>query len=282
MVIRVIPFYSAVSAYILKMTSGACFLQAWRQLRQLFASSHLLWKSQFLSLLHVPPAGGVHRKSGRHSQKLHASHHKNVGSSFKKTFPLPLLFIAAVWLFGQELRASFPPSPWKVISFSLPLLKSSLLFTRGVMLLTCNTAILANNSALFGAVDGSLPLSDTHHFSVGDLGQQVCQVVPTEPLVVVVQLQAANSCSHAARGDHRRRVHGKTVICGRNKNNAQLVKQPLQVAAMNRNHIFNYNRSSIRSGVCRMPGRWKRLNRLRCAYFTQSILIFPQPGHQQK
>lgn len=57
---------------------------------------------------------------------------------FKKTFPLLLLFIAAVWLRSQEPQShSLPPPvlplplpPWKVNSFNLPQLKSSLLFTK--------------------------------------------------------------------------------------------------------------------------------------------------------
>lgn len=58
---------------------------------------------------------------------------------FKKTFPLLLLFIAAVWLRSQEPQSHPPPlclslslslSPWKVNSFNLPQLKSSLLFTK--------------------------------------------------------------------------------------------------------------------------------------------------------
>lgn len=52
----------------------------------------------------------------------------------------------------------------------------------------------------------------THHLGVGDLGQQVCQVVSTQPLVTVVQLQATDSSSQAASGDHGRRVHGKAII----------------------------------------------------------------------
>lgn len=75
--------------------------------------------------------------------------------------------------------------------------------------------------------DLDLPHCCTHHLCVSDLGQQVCQVVSTQPLVGVVKLQATDSGSHAAGGDHGRRVHGQTVICCRKRNNVILVKQQL-------------------------------------------------------
>lgn len=69
----------------------------------------------------------------------------------------------------------------------------------------------------------------TYHLRVGDLGQQVCQVVSTQPLVSVVQLQATDSSSHAARGYHGRRVHSKAVIWWKDSINVQLVKQQQQL-----------------------------------------------------
>lgn len=59
--------------------------------------------------------------------------------------------------------------------------------------------------------------SCTHHLCVGDFSQQLCQVVSTQPLVGVVELQATDGSSHAAAGDHGRRVHGQSVICKRQK-----------------------------------------------------------------
>lgn len=53
----------------------------------------------------------------------------------------------------------------------------------------------------------------THHLCVGYLRQQVRQVVSTQPGVRAVQLQAADGGSHAAGGDHGRRVHGQAVVC---------------------------------------------------------------------
>lgn len=59
------------------------------------------------------------------------------------------------------------------------------------------------------------PSRCTHHLCVGDFSQQLRQIVSTQPLVTVVELQATDGCSHAAGGDHGRRVHGQTVICQR-------------------------------------------------------------------
>lgn len=56
------------------------------------------------------------------------------------------------------------------------------------------------------------PKCCTHHLSVGYLCQKICQVVPTQPGVRAVQLQAADGGSHAASGDHGRRVHGQAVV----------------------------------------------------------------------
>lgn len=70
--------------------------------------------------------------------------------------------------------------------------------------------------------------SCTHHLCVGDFSQQLCQVVSTQPLVGVVELQATDGSSHAAAGDHGRRVHGQSVICKRQCINVQSVKQQQQ------------------------------------------------------
>lgn len=52
----------------------------------------------------------------------------------------------------------------------------------------------------------------THHLCVGYFCQQIRQVVSPQPGVHAVQLQAADGGSHAAGGDHGRRVHGQAVV----------------------------------------------------------------------
>lgn len=80
------------------------------------------------------------------------------------------------------------------------------------------------------------PSRCTHHLCVGDFSQQLRQVVSTQPLVTVVELQATDGCSHAAGGDHGRRVHGQAVICQRESMNVQSVRQQLQATVATGNH----------------------------------------------